>query len=247
MFGEELKILFDELKVMPEIVLRSFFSVVILFALTKFMGKRQISQLTFFDYCIGISIGSIAAQMAGDDEASYIHAIIAMAVYAIVSVLSSYITQKSLPARQIITGIPVMLMEKGHILYKNMKKSRLDINDFLEECRCLGYFDLNDIEYAILEPNGKVSILQKAHKKPATVDDLKIVTTPVGMTINLIIDGTIIEENLKIEKKDKTWLLSQLKQNNIDQLSDVLLATYSVDGVFTVYKKGEPQINNTKI
>lgn len=247
MFTKELQVLWEEILALPEIVLRSFFSVVVLFALTRLMGKKQISQLTFFDYCVGISIGSIAAQMAGDDEASYIDAIIAMAVYASVSLLISYGTQKSLKARQMITGTPVILMEKGRILFDNLKKSRFDLSEFLEECRYLGYFDLNDIEYAVLEPSGKISILQRANKKPASVEDLRLTTAPVGLSVNLVLDGAVIPENLKARQKDESWLMAELKRRNIGSLSDVLLATCGPDDLLTVYKKGEQPIKNIKM
>lgn len=241
---EELKMLIEESKSLPEIVLRSLFSVIVLFLLTKMMGKKQISQLTFFDYCVGISIGSIAAEMADDVQSSYIHTITAMIVYSAVSLLFSFISQKSLSARRIITGVPIVLMENGRILYQNLKKSKFDLNEFLEECRHSGYYDLNDIEYAILEASGKISILPKANKKPVTIEDLKLSAPPVGIVTNFIIDGIILEENLKIQGKDRAWLLSQLKQNNLNiaQLSDVLLATYSVNGTLTFYKKDEQQL-----
>ncbi|NCA80684.1 MAG: DUF421 domain-containing protein [Sphingobacteriia bacterium] len=172
------------------------------------------------------------------------HTITAMMVYAAVSVLFSFICQKSLKARRIITGVPVVLMENGRIIFQNLKKSKFDLNEFLEECRYAGYYDLNDIEYAILEASGKVSILPKAIKKPATVEDLKLTPISDGIVTNFMIDGKILEENLKIQGKDRTWLLTQLKQYNLNitQLSEVLLATYSVDGTLTFYKKDEQQL-----
>ena len=147
----------ESLMFIGNVLLRSIISIVVLFILTKLMGAKQISQLTFFDYAIGISIGSIAADIAADIESSYLDAVISMGIYAGVAIIISYITKKSMKARRLLTGTPTILIDKGHILKQNLSKSKFDINELLCECRVSGYFNIADLEYAIMEPNGRIS------------------------------------------------------------------------------------------
>ena len=141
------------------IVLLSAGSFFVLFVLDKLMGNRQLSQMSFFDYVVGITIGSIAAEMATDLESDWYHAIIPMTVYALIEISLTFISRKSKKARKILNGEPILLMNKGGVIGKNLKKARLTLDDLISEARIQGYFDINDIAYAIMEDSGNISFL----------------------------------------------------------------------------------------
>ena len=230
-----------------EILLRSISSIVVLFILTKLMGYKQISQLTFFDYAIGITIGSIAAEMAINKDTPFYFSVIAMAVYAGVSILISFVTDKSIAARRLFTGTPIMLIEKGKIIKKNLAKSHFDLNDLLSECRIAGYFDISDIEYAIMETSGRVSFLVKSSKRPLEPADIKLSPTQEGLCANVIIDGKVMKENLKMTGKNEEWLAKQLKEQKVSDLSRVLLATCDVGNRLTLYFEKEKGTTHTEL
>lgn len=157
------------------IVLLSAGSFFVLFILDKLMGNRQLSQMSFFDYVVGITIGSIAAEMATDLESDWYHAIIAMAVYAIIEIVLSFISRKSKKARKILNGEPILLINKGGIIAKNLQKARITREDLLSEARVQGYFDIKEIAYAIMEDSGNISFLPygKQSSSPGAVPSNK--------------------------------------------------------------------------
>lgn len=219
------------------VIYQSLFSVLALFILTKLMGYRQISQLSMFDYINSITIGSIAAEMAIDLEGNYLKPLCAMAVYAFFVILLSKASQKSIALRRIINGKAIMLYQNGTIYNENLKKAKMDVDEFLIECRVNGYFDLSQIESAVLEPNGKISFLPVSEERPATPKDLGIKPAQEQIFANVIIDGQILEHNLKHAGKDKNWLKQQLDGQNVKDISDVFLATCDKDGNFHVFEK----------
>ena len=149
-------------------------SLFVLFILSKIMGRKQVSELNLFDYIIGISIGSIAAEMTLNPDIDFFEGVFAIAIYALVAYLITILTMKSIMARRIIIGTPTMLLQKGQILYHNLRKNKIDINDLLQEARTNGYFDLSQIEYALMEANGKISFLPKSKYQPVIKKDLKL-------------------------------------------------------------------------
>ena len=150
------------------VVIRSIISLTALFAITKLLGKKQVSQLSLFDYVIGISIGNFAAEITINMEAKLIYGVIAMSVFGLIAYLVSILTMKSIRLRRFFMGVPTPLIQDGKIIEENLKKVKFDINDLLEECRSKNYFDINQIEYALMESKGTLSILPKGakHAKP---------------------------------------------------------------------------------
>lgn len=219
------------------IIALSLGSIVAIFILTKLMGYRQMSQMSMFDYITGITIGSIAAEMATSLEDSFTRPLTAMIVYALTAVLLSWLSSKSLKARIILEGKPLVLLNDGELYLKNLKKAKLDINEFLVQCRVNGYFDVSKIETAILEGNGKVSFLPKVSDRPVTPTDLKIVPPQDYMVANVIIDGKIMEDNLRQTGKDEKWLLTHIKGQGAESVEEVLLATCDINGQLSVYLK----------
>ena len=172
-----------------KVVWLSFGSLFALFVLTKLMGNKEMSQFSMFDYIIGITIGSIAAEMATSLESDFMQPLLAMVIYALTSILISFVSYKSLKINRFLSGPSLVLLDNGEIYRKNFKKAKLDLSEFLVQCRTNGYFNLSDIQTAILEPNGKVSFLPKAEKRPATPSDLNI-SPPVDMVVVNGIMGT---------------------------------------------------------
>ncbi|MDO5557272.1 MAG: DUF421 domain-containing protein [Clostridia bacterium] len=212
-------------------------SVIVLFILTKIMGNKEMAQLTMFDYIVGITIGSIAAEMATSLENSFTEPLIAMIVYAIFTVLISFISTKSIRARKFLTGISLILLDNGKLYKSNFKKAKLDINEFLVECRTKGYFNLSDIQTAILEPNGKLSILPVNLKRPATAEDLNLNPSQEKITTQIVIDGRIIEDNLKALGFDKKWLFKELKKQGFKDEKNIFLALYNKDNNLSIWRK----------
>ena len=219
-----------------DVILRCLISLVTLFFVTKMIGKKQVSQFSLFDYVIGISIGNFAAEMALNLDSDYMHGTIAVIVFGIVAYLVSILTLKNLKLRRFFIGDPTIIIEDGKILYKNLKKTKFDINDLLEECRINGYFDIQEIDYALMEANGKISFLAKPNFQKPTNKDLNINKEKTGLCANLIIDGKIIYESLKIMHKDEKWLKHEIKVKGY-KLQDIILATLDLKENFIVYGK----------
>ena len=206
-----------------------------LFLLTKLIGNRQMSELNMFDYINGITIGSIAAEMATSLDKDIFAPMTAMAVYGAVTVLLSYISTKSIRARRLFVGKSIVLFRNGKV-YKNLKVAKLDVNEFISQCRISGFFDLSQIDTAILEPNGKLSVLPKADYHPLTPSDMSVKVFEERPQFSLIIDGNIIKENLKSAGVDEKWLKSELDRQKINSASEVTYASYdSVKNTLNAY------------
>ncbi len=218
-------------------VMKSIVSVVILFILARLMGKKQISQLSFFDYVVGISIGSIAASFAVDPRIDYLHGLTSMIVFAIFPIVLSMVSLKSYLGRQLLDGTPSILIQNGRILEKNLAKSKMNLNDLLEECRLKNAFDIAEVEYAILETSGKVSLLLKAPHHPVTVQDMNLTASKKEVCMNLILDGKILDQQLRISLKNELWLMAELQKQNIDSVQDVLLAYLDATETLKIHLK----------
>ena len=216
---------------------QALFSIIALMILTKFMGYRQVSQFSMFDYINGITIGSIAAEMAIDLEGNFMKPFVAMVVYTIVVILLSKLSQKSIKLRRLINGKAIMIYQNGQIYNENLRKAKMNIDEFLVECRVNGYFDLSQIDSAVLEPNGKISILPVTKDRPATPKDLGIEPTQEEIFANIIIDGKVMPENLKHIGRDMNWLNQKLDGQNIKKTEDVFLAICDKQDNFYVYPK----------
>ena len=171
-----------------KVLLTSLLSVGALFAVAKIMGHKQMSQLDFFDYISGITIGSIAAELATELEEP-LKPLIAIAVYGAAAVLLSKITSLFPKSRKYINGTPTILMNNGKLYRENLKKAKLDLSEFMVICRQQGYFNLSDIQTAVFEFNGKLSILPVSKKRPANPEDLNLSPAPEFIHTEVIMDG----------------------------------------------------------
>ena len=227
------------------ICFRTILILIILFFITKMMGKKQISELNFFDYVVGITIGSIAADISLDIEKNMIAGIAALFIYGFISYIISFISIKSILARRFFIGVPTVLVEKGKIIESGLKKSKIDVNDLLMEARENGYFNLDEIDYALMEVNGNISFLPKEKEKPVTKRDMKIKCSNEGLTVNAIIDSKYMANNMKAINKDKEWLDHELKVNGYDNYDNILLATIDNNYKVTIYEKNVKPDKNT--
>lgn len=227
------------------IIILSLGSIVVLFILTKIMGDRQMSELSMFDYVNSITIGSIAAEMATALQDDYREPLVAMIVYGVVSFGISYITCKSMVLRRIFEGHALIMYQNGKLYEKNLLKAKVDVDEFLSMCRICGYFDLEEIHTAILEANGKLSIIPMAKKRPVTISDLNLTSAQKYPLANVIIDGNIMKENLRLAGKDEQWLKKQLSSYGVTELKEIMLATCdSTANKLNVYVKLHKKMTN---
>ena len=208
-----------------KVILTALLSVVALFIITKIMGHKQVAQLDFFDYVSGITIGSIGAELATELEEPY-KPLIALCVWGGASLILNLIAHKLPKTRKYINGTPTILMNEGKLYRKNLKKAKLDLSEFMLLCREQGYFELDEIQTAIFEHNGKVSILPKAANRPATPEDLKITAQATHIGVEVIMDGRVMGENLTRMGRDTNWLEKQLKAQGYESVKDIFLGIY---------------------
>lgn len=222
---------------MDDVIIRGLVSLITLFLVAKLLGKKQVAQLSVFDYVIGISIGNFAAEMTMNMEIQFINGIVSVVLFGLIAYFISIVTMKSIVLRRFFIGTPTVLMEKGKLMEQGLKKVKFDVNDLLEECRGSGYFDLSQIDTIIMEVNGKLSILPKKENKPVTIGDMKLNIRQEGLCANVIIDGKIMNQNLNNMNKTKKWLMHELKIKGYTDYSNILLATLDQNEKIVVYEK----------
>lgn len=198
----------------------------------RLMGKRQIGQLQPFEIVITVMISDLAAMPMQDNRIPLAFSAIPMVVLVILQILSSTAQLKSEKARELLSGKPTIIIEHGRIDMDALKEERININDLLEELRLKNFYNIKEIEYAILETSGQLSIIPKTNLTFATKEDLKIPTTQDSLPITLILDGKINTFNLNLINKDLEWLAGQLKRNNVTKPKDVYLAILDSNGEF---------------
>lgn len=219
------------------VLFRTILVLVILFVLTKIMGKKQVSQMNIYDYIIGITMGSIAADISLDIEKSLIAGVLSLMVYGLSEVVVTYLTLKNIRIRRFINGVPCVLMDNGKIIEENLRREGIDINDLEEEARQNGYFDLSKVNYAVLEISGKISFLPKAREDMVTKGDMKIKAYDEALSANIIIDSVLLENNLRAMNKDVSWLEKELKNRGYDDYKRILLMTLDNQGKISIFEK----------
>lgn len=210
-------------------------SVAALFLLCKLIGYKQISNMSLFDYVNGITIGSIAAEMATADHPDFFKPLLAMSIYALAAVFISLTACKSLGLRRLLIGRSLVLFEDEKLYKKNLGRAKLDASEFLVQCRLAGYFDLGDVQSARIEPNGRISILPKACARPTQPRDFGLQMGQAAPTVNVILDGTALAGNLALAGKSEAWLMGELTRQGVRGLEEVFLATVDGAGTLRIY------------
>lgn len=225
-----------------KVFLSSILSLAVLFISAKVIGNKQMSQLNMFDYINGITIGSIAADMAVHTESNILYPIIAIAVYTVIIFIITYVGSKNMTLRRFLNGRSIILMDKGKIYNNNFKTAKIDLNEFLTQCRINGFFNLNDIETAVLEQNGMISIMPKSCSRPANCSDINAPVSTERPFYSVVADGNILNVNFEQSQMTHEKLNAELKARGIE-LKDVYLAVY--DGKsFYLYPKTQEAPKN---
>lgn len=218
-----------------KVILTSLFSVITLFIIAKVMGHKQVSQLDFFDYISGITIGSIAAELATDLSTPW-KSLTALIIYGCASIIFEKAALWFPKLRKYINGTPTILMNDGKIYRQNLKKAKLDLSEFLLLCREKGFFDLREIKTAIFEHNGKISVLPYSDKRPATPSDMSLKPEEAHIGTEIIMDGRIMGDNLTRIGRDENWLKNKLQEMDKGNVKHIFLAIYRAqDDSLTVY------------
>lgn len=214
-----------------------------LFVISKLLGKKQIAQLEFIDYTVGISLGSIAAEMATNTEVPFYYFLIAMTIFFLFAALVAVVGRKTTFLKRLLKGKPATLIYDGKINYKELKKNKIDVNDLLSMLREKGYFDIADVAYAVFEPSGKLSVLPVGAQKPLVMEDLdndKI--KPAQLEDILVVDGVLSRSGLNNAGKDDRWLFERLGVTDEKDLKDILLCVYDAENdKLNTYRKSDMQ------
>lgn len=227
-----------------KVICVSIASILIMFILTKLMGNKQMSELTMFDYINGITFGSIAAEMATVELDGFVKPLTAMITYALIVTLISILVNKSIKMRRIFSGRSVIIFDNGKIYKKNLNKVKLDLNELLCQCRVNGFFNLDDIQTIIFESNGRISILPKGKSRPLNPSDMGINVSDSSILASVIIDGNIMEDNLKQIGKDKTWLNKELSKLGYSSAGKVFLGLVDNSNKLYTYVADENSYKN---
>ena len=219
-----------------KVILTSLLSAISLFVIAKTEGHKQMAQLDFFDYITGITIGSIAAELATELEEPW-KPLVAMIVYGVVAYFLTITARKIPKSRKYIDGTPTIIMQGGKLYRQNMKKAKLELSEFMVLCRQEGYFNINDIETAVFEYNGRLTILPKCIKRPLTPEDMNITPQKAEFYTEIIMDGRILHENLKRLGLDITWLCKELKNQKYKNAEEIYLGICNSSNEVTLFPK----------
>ncbi|SEF51353.1 Uncharacterized membrane protein YcaP, DUF421 family [Caloramator fervidus] len=219
------------------VFIRTIILYIFVVTVMRIMGKRQIGELQPFELVIAIMLSELAAIPMQEPGVPLINGIIPILTLMILEVTISYLSLKFQFIRKIVCGEPSILIKDGKVLEEELRRQRFNLDDLFEELRLLNYFNINDIQYAILETNGKLSIIPKPDKAPLTKKDLNIVSPPEKLPISLILDGKLQKKNLEISGYDENWLKQQLKLNNIEKYEDVFIAMLDTKGQLFIQRR----------
>lgn len=209
----------------------------VLLALTRLLGKKQLSHLTFFNYVTGITIGSMAANMVVLSTKDYTKDLLSLVIWCLLTIIVSYISLKSGKIRVILDGQPTIIIKHGEIDRKALKKTGVNIDDLTMLIRQYQIFSITEIDFAILEPNGRLSILKKPEYQGIQKRDLKIYPSPpTYLPIEIITDGKLLTKNLLEVGKSRDWLKNELNRANIKEIEEVFYAEIQTDGSLFIQK-----------
>ncbi|MCM3213659.1 DUF421 domain-containing protein [Niallia taxi] len=223
---------------LPNLLLRLTVSFFVLLFLTRIMGRKEISEMTFFNFASAIAIGEIAASLVVDDQLSISNGIYALIGWSLYTILMSYLDIKTLKGRQLLTGSPIILIKEGKILEQALHKCRLDLDTLKAMLRQKDVFSIAEVDFAIFETDGKLSVLKKDSGSSITNKNMyKVKNKLIPFPLEIILDGNIKEENLINSGFDNNWLIAQLQRAGIHSISEVFYAEVQTDGSLYIDKK----------
>ncbi|RBP96023.1 uncharacterized membrane protein YcaP (DUF421 family) [Cytobacillus firmus] len=225
-----------------ETILRVTISFLVLFLLARLMGRKEIGQMTFFNWATAIGIGSIAGNLAVNESTRIKDGVIALIVWTLFTILMDMIDLKSKQGRTVTTGEPLIVIKAGRIMERALKISRVDLDELQALLRQKDIFSLNDVDYAILETNGELSVLKKESQQPVTKNDLNIMSPIkdlIPLPTEVIADGKVNSKNLSKLKLDNNWLDRELQKAKIHSSEDVFFAQVQQDGTLYINRKNK--------
>lgn len=224
-----------------EMLVRSTFAFFAILLLARIIGKKQLSQLTFFHYVTGITFGSIAAEISAQAETPFLDGLVALIWWTALTLFVSFLSIKSEKARVLFDDKPMILIENGVILADNLKKSRLHLDELSMLLREQSIFSFDEVLHAVFETNGELSVSKKPASRTATKTDVNVnVSIPAYIPTELISEGKIISKNLTELDLTEEWLLKKLKKKNIDSVEDVYFAQILENGSLYLSIKNNP-------
>ncbi|AEG16849.1 protein of unknown function DUF421 [Desulfofundulus kuznetsovii DSM 6115] len=230
-----------------QILIRGIGAFLGVLVITRVVGKTQVGQLTVADFVNAIVIGSIAAAMVTDLKENGWYYAFGLLLFGLLTVISEYASLKYRPLRKLIEGEPTVVIHNGKILENNMKKLIYNVDDLMMQLREKNVFNIADVEFAVAEPNGGLSVLLKSHKQPLTPSDMQIPTKYQGIPSELIVDGVVIQQNLKQNNLTEDWLYRELEKQGIKSVKDVMYASLDAEGKLYVDRKEDTMQHVTDI
>lgn len=199
---------------------------IVLLITTNILGKTQLSQINAFDFISALVLGELLGNAIYDKNIPLFYVIFTILLWGSLIFISQIITQKVKKSRSLLEGRPALIIENGKINRKQLKKSKLDINNLQQLLRQQNVFSVREVKYALLESNGELSVLKKSNYDSPTREDINLPDKPVDLPITLISDGDLMKDNLKKTGYDKNWLLSELKNQKIKKIENVFYAEW---------------------
>ncbi len=226
---------------MPEIIISTILKAILGFLLllvaTRLLGRKAISQMTFFDFAVAITIGSVTANLAIGPPDTFYSSITALTTITALTFLIGYLHIKGFRFRKLVESEPIVVVNNGKIMDKNLSRVRITLQELGSLLREKNIFNYSDVEFAVMETDGKLSVLKKSQKQPVTPSDLNIPTSYKGLTKDLIVDGNVMQENLKSVNLNQQWLMSQLTAQGIHDANQVFYAGLDTSGNLYVSPK----------
>lgn len=220
-----------------EIIVRSVVAFGMVILVTRLVGKSQVGQLTVSDFVNAIVIGSIAGSLAVELEENAVYYAFGLLLFGFLTIGTEWLCLKYRPARKLLEGEPTVVIHNGKILENNMKKLLYNMDDLMMQLRDKGVFDIGEVEFAVAEPNGALSVLLKGQARPVTPGDLNIPTKYKGISSELIVDGVVIQQNLVQNNLTEEWLFRELEKQGIKSVKEVAYACLNSEGQLYVDKK----------
>lgn len=225
---------------MITVFLRTLTVYTVLVTVIRVMGKRQIGELQLSEFVTTLLLSELAAQPIIDSNVPLLYSLIPAIVLLSVEIILSFVITKVQPLKKVFNGKPSMIIENGRLDQKELAKLRLSVEELMSELRQKGIFDMGDVECAILEPNGKLSVYPIAAKRPANIEESKIAPKDSGISLSVIVDGYLNSENLKKLGKNEAWLKKLLRDGGHGDLREIFLLTLNKSGDAIVIQKEEP-------
>ncbi|MDW7673751.1 MAG: DUF421 domain-containing protein [Bacillota bacterium] len=221
-----------------KVILNSLIVFFLVFLMARIIGKKLLSQMTFFDFVIGVTIGTVGGAFITTEIRGF-YVLLSPVVLTVLVVILGYLSLSSVAFRKLVEGEPVIVIQNGKIFENNLRKLRYNLDDLMAQLRVKKVFDLSQVEFAILEPHGQLSVLKKSQYETVTPQDLGLSTTYQGVSSEIIRDGEVVEQNLEQNHLSHEWLQKELASRNIKDIKNVVLATLATNGTLYVDLKND--------